>query len=390
MANSFYPCNEGYLSSQFYTGSLSSNRLHILAGLQDNRSAIFSGKTQWTGTSLGDGTYNAFDPNNDSILYASSQYQNLYKSIDFGNKWVELIPPNPKAAFVAPFTLCKSNPNRIYSGGNVLLRSDNNGLSWDSIFLPNENEVITAIADMPNCSDEIYFATLIEASGQTKLYHSQDAGEHLLLIDNFIPERMIRDIIVDPVDETKLYICLASYGRAGIMSSNNKGLTWNFLQNNYLPEVPMHCMLIDPNDSDILYAGSDFGLFYSIDQGNNWKSYNTHPYDLVPVYDLIFNKPNNELVIFTHSHGAYTVEAIDKKVVLNNQQNKNVLSSQVINKRLYLLGTDLIPNSVKLISSGGQIFTLFKSNNSYSLNQFAPGIYFVNVNGMKASKILIN
>lgn len=389
-ANSFYSCNDGYLSSQFYTGSQSKNGFHLLGGLQDNRSVIFSGKTQWTGISLGDGTYNAFDPNHDSIVYVSSQYQNLYKSEDFGNKWVELIPPNPEAAFVSPFIICKSNPNRIYSGGNILLKSDNGGLSWDSIKLPNKNEIITAISETPSCADELYFSTLIESSGTTKLYYSQDAGEHLILIDNSIPERIIRDIIIDPTDETKLYICLASYGRPGIMVSKSKGQSWDFLPNNFLPDVPMHSLIVDPNDSDLLYVGSDFGLFYSIDQGTNWRSYNTHPYDLVPVYDLIFNALKNELIIFTHSHGAFTTKAIDKKVVFENHVSKDEIRFQISNKRLYIIGADRIPKSVQLISTDGQIVTLSNSNNSFNLNQFNPGIYFIYSNGNKVSKIFID
>lgn len=116
------------------------NGIHLLGGLQDNRSAIYSVDNQWRVTNLGDGTYNAFDPVQDSLLYCSSQYQNLYRSTNFGNQWEELIPPNQEAGFVSPFILCKSNPNRIYSGGNMLLRSDNRGTSWDTTFLSNKNE----------------------------------------------------------------------------------------------------------------------------------------------------------------------------------------------------------------------------------------------------------
>lgn len=136
--------------------------------------------------------------------------------------------------------------------------------SWDILgyyVFSNKNEKITAIADNPNRSKEVFIATVIEPSKITKLYYSQDAGKHLLLIDNSIPERMIRDIIIDPNEENRLYICLGSYGRPGIMVSTNYGLDWNFLDNNYLPDVPIHCLIIDPNDSNILYAGTDLGLF---------------------------------------------------------------------------------------------------------------------------------
>ncbi|MEI2693523.1 MAG: hypothetical protein V9E90_00505 [Saprospiraceae bacterium] len=376
-ANSFFPCNGGYLSSQFYTGSLAKNGIHLLAGLQDNRSAIYSGVNQWRVTNLGDGTYNAFDPVQDSLIYCSSQYQNLYKSTDFGNQWEELIPPNQEAGFVSPFILCKSDPNRIYSGGNVLLMSANRGTSWDTTFFSNKNEKITAIADNPNRSKEVFVATVIEPSKITKLYYSQDAGKHLLLIDNSIPERMIRDIIIDPNEENRLYICLGSYGRPGIMVSTNYGLDWNFLDNNYLPDVPIHCLSIDPNDSNILYAGTDLGLFFSTDQGSNWKSYNMHPYDLVAVYDLLFNNLKRELVIFTHSHGAFTVDAIDKNTVKVSHQKKKTIQCLVINRKLYLVGVESIPTNLMILSSSGQNFFLNNSNNAFDVELLPPGIYYL-------------
>lgn len=87
------------------------NGIHLLGGLQDNRSAIYSVDNQWRVTNLGDGTYNAFDPVQDSLLYCSSQYQNLYRSTNFGNQWEELIPPNQEAGFVSP--LFFANPIRI-------------------------------------------------------------------------------------------------------------------------------------------------------------------------------------------------------------------------------------------------------------------------------------
>lgn len=388
-ANSFFPCNGGYLSSQFYTGSLSKNGIHLLGGLQDNRSAIYSGDNQWRVTNLGDGTYNAFDPVQDSLLYCSSQYQNLYRSTNFGNQWEELIPPNQEAGFVSPFILCKSNPNRIYSGGNMLLRSDNRGTSWDTTFLSNKNEKITAIVDNPNRSNEVFLATIIEPSKTTKLYYSQDAGKHLLLIDHSIPERMIRDIIIDPNEENRLYICLASYNQPGIMVSTNYGLDWNFLDNNSLTDVPIHCLIIDPNDSNILYVGTDLGLFYSTDQGSNWKSYNTHPFDLVAVYDLLFNNSKRELVIFTHSHGAFTVEAIDKNAVKVSNQKKKTLQCQVVNKKLYILGAESIPLNLMILSSTGQNFFLKNSNNAFDVDMLPPGVYYLISNDLGVLKFIL-
>lgn len=389
-ANSFYPCNGAYLSSQFYTGSLAKDGIHLLAGLQDNRSAIYSGITQWKLTNLGDGTYNAFDPSQDNLLYCSSQYQNLYKSTDFGNQWEELIPPNQEAGFVSPFILSKSNPNRLYSGGNMLLRSENQGISWDTTFLPNKNEKITALIDNPHRSSELFVATIIEPAKLSKLYYSKDAGKQLLLIDNSIPERMIRDIIIDPNEENRIYICLASYGQPGILVSNTNGLDWEFLKNTSLPDVPIHSLVIDPTDSNILYAGTDLGLFFSTDQGANWKSYNTHPFDLVPVYDLLFNNIKRELVLFTHSHGAFTVDAIDKNTVAATHIKKNIFQYQVINKKLYLFGLESIPQSLILISSAGQKFYLNSSINSFDVQFFTPGIYYLLLKDFGAVKILLN
>lgn len=373
-----FSCNQGYLSAQFYTGNISKKSKHVIGGLQDNKSALYFNSNSWTNFHQADGTFNAFDPINDSTIYVSSQYQNLYVSTDFGFKWKELIKPNLSSSFVSPFIIHPQEPQKIISGGHYLLISYDAGQSWDTTRLPDQNESIVALETDATHSNSLYVSTLNPQTGESRLYHLNDGGSGLQLKDNGIPERFIRDIAMDPSNSNTLYLALGGFSKAGFMYSNDSGNSWFFSENKGLPEVPMHSILVDPKDNDIIYIGSEFGLYVSFDKGKTWHSYNAHPYDLIPVYDIKYSPLEDKLFLFTHGFGAFRCALLDKTVVTNTE-TLGISQWNLLLKDDYIILPESLDciNSLTLVNIEGKRFTLRKQNNEFKINSLQSGVYFV-------------
>ncbi len=306
--NTTVSCNSGYVSTQFYTGSTDDRAKYILGGLQDNKTALYRDSGIWQSIGLGDGTFNAFHPYEDSVLYISSQFQNLYISKDFGQSTTELIAPNTNAGFVSPFIINGNLPGTILSGGDQLWTSHDDGKSWKKISYTQFGEKTVTIAQ-DKWNPKRYLIACFSPSNSTGSLYEYTEERQAIVRQNY-PEqsRYIRAIQSDPLVPKHWYMALGNYGRAGILESTNDGNNWEFCRNEGLPEVPFHVILIDPAVKGQLYAGCDLGLFVSFDGGEHWQAFNDHPYDMVPVYDIKYTPSNDELILFTHGYGVYSVK----------------------------------------------------------------------------------
>ena len=125
--DSYTECTDGYVTSQGYIGSISqTNPNFALIGLQDNYTQEYIGSPYWFSEIGGDGCYNAIDPTDDFISFASYQYLNVFESTDQGATFNQnLFMPasatggNP-AGFLAPYLICPSQTSRLYGGGTGL------------------------------------------------------------------------------------------------------------------------------------------------------------------------------------------------------------------------------------------------------------------------------
>jgi hypothetical protein len=96
--------------------------------------------------------------------------------------------------------------------------------------------------------------------------------------------------------------------------SGNGGASWS-PRSNGLPDVPFNTILIDSANRNILYAGSDFGVYVSPDRGANWYSFNNGFWDATYVMDLVF-APGNKIRAVTHGKGIFEADRWDGLVIL--------------------------------------------------------------------------
>lgn len=304
----FAGCNGGYQTTQFYNGFSSSYNLPDLAigGMQDNATAIYQGNVAWFRTIGGDGCQTGIDPYDDNVLYGAYQYLSILKSTDGGLNWSGISPSgkdNP--AFVAPFTVCRANPNVIYAGSRKFHKSTNGGASWT---LGNggatlDGNQILSIGVSSTSTDTLYIATA-PVSTRAHIYRSTDGGNTFTDITGTLPDRYPDDIVVDPNDSKTVYIVFSGFGTSHLFKSTDAGNSWIDIGSS-LPDVPSSAIAIDPNNSGILYFGNDIGVYVSTDAGQSWSEYSSGlPFGCI-VIDLSVVRASNRIRAITHGNGVY-------------------------------------------------------------------------------------
>lgn len=305
----FYECASGYVTTQYYIGSVSTqDSFPIMAGAQDRNSAVYYGNPNWVMVIGGDGSYNAIDPTDDNTIYGSWQYLNVMKSFDQGNNWNQVLSSSSSnSAFLAPFIICPSNPQIIYAGRTYIHKSTDGGGTWNTVGpnpLDNQNRVLT-IAVSSTYPDSVCCATAASSGNNGDVFRSTNGGASFTNITNGLPTtRYLRRLTVDPTNSKIVYAAFSGFGGGHIYKSANAGNSWTDISAS-LPDLPFHCVAVDPLYPTIIYAGCDLTCFVSLDGGSTWSAFDTGLPEAVMIHDLVISTSDRKLVAFTHGHGVY-------------------------------------------------------------------------------------
>ena len=300
-------CANGYNVSQFYHGSVAASDSNLaLGGLQDRNTYRYNGTLNWRVVDGGDGTFNAIDQTNPSIQFAASQYLNISQSIDSGYNFNIIFQGNVPA-FVAPYMLAPSNHLIMYAGDENINYSHDEGASWIIVGpVDNYNPIISMDVSYSN-ENKIYFATAPSDNFPMHVFLSTDGAQTYNDISTGLPNRYPRDIAVDPYNDSIAYIVYSGFGTGHVFKTINNGGSWIDVSTT-LPNIPFHTGLVNPNNSNMVFVGCDFGVFVTIDAGATWQTLNTGLPQAVMVFDFEYSKSDNALVAFTHGHGVYKID----------------------------------------------------------------------------------
>lgn len=372
--NSFYSCNDGLVTSQFYIGSISHQTNDIgLGGLQDNFIQRYTGSVYWDAMIGGDGCYNAINFENDYIQYASTQYLNVIRSTDQGENFFEYMGTGSSSAFLAPYAMSESDPEILYAGKNGLVRTTNGGDTWSSTGPANVDGLnpIIAIGISPSDPDIVYFATA-PVDNDADVFVSTNGGITNTKITGELPDRYPRDIAVNKSDPDEVYICYAGFGAGHIFKSINAGADWSDISST-LPDIPFHTILIDPYDEKILYAGSDITLFVSKNKGESWEAYNAGLPEAAMIFDIQFSPADTSLFLYTHGRGVFNGPLATKEdtTIISVNEIQDILPlglyPNVVSDHFTINLKDKITGNIEM-----QLFTMngeLAMRNNYTLNQ---------------------
>jgi photosystem II stability/assembly factor-like uncharacterized protein len=318
-AVSWTPLNHNYGVTQFYHGMPYPDGKSYFGGTQDNGTLIGTddgGANGWQPLMGGDGGYVAIDPNNTTILYTEFQNLNIRKSIDGGRSFFPAVSGilNRNFMFIVPFAMDPSKSNRLWTGSDIVWRTTNGADQWTQASAPLLG-ITSAVAIAPTDGDRVLIGTSFGAIHHSEAALSADASTNWLSVSP--RSGFVSWVAYDPVDPMIAYATYSSFNRSTVASdrhvykTTDGGVSWTGIDGGGttgIPDIPVHCIVIDPTNRARLYVGTDLGIFVSTDGGGNWARENTG-FANTPVESLALSNADGivRLFAFTHGRGAYRV-----------------------------------------------------------------------------------
>lgn len=289
--------------------------------LSDGRHEIEA--TEWDSAPGGEGSHHAIDPRDPNIVYSAGFYGSISRR-DLESGETTSIVPSPEAGapplrgqWLAHFILSPHNPNTIYHGMNFVFRSTNRGDDWVRISpdLSHNDpdrlgdiqfQTITALAESPITQGLLYAGT---DDGRVHVMRSR-TDEWKDISEGLHPDRFTSEIVASAYDESTVYV--TQNGRrsddfaAYVWRSTDYGETWESVAGN-IPFGPVNILREDPKNQNILYVGTDVGVYVSLDRGKEWHAL-THELPSTFVHDLVIHPRDDIMVAGTHGRGMFALD----------------------------------------------------------------------------------
>jgi photosystem II stability/assembly factor-like uncharacterized protein len=330
--------NEGLANFSFYRLGISqSQSRNIYAGAQD-MGTFHRQDGQWSYLTLGDGMECIIKPGDEDVLYGSSQFGNLFKSVDGGASFFGLGEGDPpwhdeSAAWTTPYALGYDDPEKVYVPAANFWLSLDGGFSFDKMGDDLSIYPISAFSVSPADPTALYI-------GKRLWYGTNQPGQILRLAsDGFTWEDITEGTPADSIyisfletdDENPnlLWATFAGFvSGAKVFESRDGGNTWTNISYN-LPNLPANCIIQhDGADNNPLYVGLDRGVYYKNDLMDEWELY-AEGLPNVIVSEFEIHKDDQQLYIATFGRGIWMNNLIDQITTSSNEVRFSEISLSV-------------------------------------------------------------
>ena len=340
---------------------------------------------KWGG---GDGFLNLVDPTDNRTLYVESQYLGLDRvDIETGqrqrirpgdptgaiaarrnwNTWGDLDAPDERLGnamapgnWDGPFLISSHDNNTVYAGTNILWKSTDQGRSWENLgdlttgvdrrtlpimgHLPTAETLslddgipyyptLTAIAESPLESGVLFIGT-DDGNVQVSRDDGSSWSEVSQRIEGLPEHAWINGIEASRFVPGRVYLTANDYRnddyRNFLFRSDDYGRSWVDLAGGLPPDRVLRTIREDPRNPEVLYLGTEFGVFYSNDGGGSWTELSAG-LPTTAVNDLVIHPRDNDLILGTHGRGIW---------ILDNINALQELTPDVVASRGFLFSTE--------------------------------------------------
>lgn len=324
---------------------------NVYGGTQDNSSMGGPSRTissdgivnsDWFITNGGDGFWSAVDPENPDIVYAESQYAGMVRYDKKSGEAIDIRPEPGKGEktykwnWDTPLFISPHKNTRLYTAANMVFRTDDRGNNWevispdlttgidrntfpvmdkywgvDAVAKDRSTSLfgtIVSLAESPAKENLLYAGTddgLIQITEDAKTWRKAGSFPG-------VPEyTYVSDVLPSRFNENVVYASFNNHKRDDfkpyILKSEDKGKSWKSISATLPENGSVWSLAEDFENPNLLFAGTEFGFFFTVDGGNKWLKLQNGLPD-IPVRDIFLHKREGDIVIATFGRGFYILD----------------------------------------------------------------------------------
>lgn len=331
--NSYIHCN-ALPVSQFYAVDYDMEKpYNVYGGMQDNgvwygpssnrfdfKKGKFANGDQFKFLLGGDGMQVRVDFRDNATLYTGFQFGNYFRVNRKTNerKYLEMPREIGEAPlrfnWEAPFQISRHNQDIVYFAAQNVYRSMDKGETWQKLSgdltrnTPQDNVPYSSLSTVEESPKK--FGLVYAGSDDGLVHVTKDAGNSWQKIADF-PGFWVSMVQPSSFSESRVYLSLNAYReddfRALLYLSDDYGKTWKKIGED-LPAEPINVIREDPVNENLLYVGTDNGLYISLDRGKTFMAANNNTLPNVAIHDLKVHHRDNELIVATHGRSIYIAD----------------------------------------------------------------------------------
>ena len=327
---------------------------NVYGGTQDNGSLMAPSRTftshgirnsDWINTLGADGYQTRIDPAEPDIFYAMIQYGGLVRYDRLTGETLDIQPqpepgePGLRWNWDSPLVLSSHGRGRLYFAAQRIYRTDDHGNSWRPVSEDlsrqidrNQLEVMGRVWSVDAVWKNVFtspYGSIVSLDESTLeeglLYAGTDDGLlHVGTVDGEtsdwrtierfpgVPEgTLVSDLVASRHHPDRVFALFNAYKSGDfqpyVLVSDDRGGSWRSLASS-LPEDHVAWSIVeDHEDPDLLFLGTEFGLFWSGDRGESWTEL-TGGVPTISFRDLAIQRRENDLVVGTFGRGIYVLD----------------------------------------------------------------------------------
>jgi len=326
---------------------------NLSGGLQDNGTWVGPSRNRepvgimnddWRMISFGDGFYAIAHPDNPDLFLTESQGGSVVRT-DMKNREQQFVVPyfgvggaaeNDKYRFNwnAPLVISPHDKNTVYLGGSAVFKSTDFGLSWTQISPDLTNPKPERLKNaggpiFPENTSAEYYSTLISlaespaqanqiwaGSDDGNLQVTVDGGKNWSNVVKNVPglpaDSPVSHVEPSRVNANTAYVAFDRHKlddyKPYVFKTTDGGKSFTNISGNLPANAYVHVVTEDPKNPQLLYAGTELGLYASYDGGANWMELNLKNLPRVAVHDVLVHPRDNDLILATHGRSLWVFD----------------------------------------------------------------------------------
>ncbi|MCB9070187.1 MAG: T9SS type A sorting domain-containing protein [Calditrichae bacterium] len=310
-----------FQTSQFYGVDKAPGIDRYVGGTQDNGSWVSpenpNETSTWIAAPSGDGFQAVWHYGDANKILETSQFNSIYRSLNGGQSWQSVSGGvSGNGPFFTKLAKSKQDPDLVFAvSSSGVFRTENFANSWTMTPMPSGwigNSSFTHIK-ISLIKPQVVWAGR-DLSSSNPLFVSTDGGLSFSATNVYsqVPMGRISGLETHPTDPNTAFALFSFAEAPKILKTTDLGQTWedisgfgtNSTSSAGFPDVAVYSLLVMPYNTDIIWAGTEIGIFETTDGGASW-AYANNGFPAVGIYEMLI--VDDQIVVATHGRGIWSV-----------------------------------------------------------------------------------